>query len=165
MKTLGKAVMRLGILAIAAGLAPALAQEDGEAVPRFMSLSASEANLRTGPGLGYPILWVLQRPGLPVEVLRRFQGWAQIREPGGATGWVDGKFLSATRTVMVSDAVRTLFAAPSATAPARWRAEPGVIARARACKDAWCQLDIDGKTGWVLRIHVWGTYPGENFAD
>ena len=42
----------------------------GLQVPRFVTLASDEVNMRTGPGLQYPITWVLVRESLPVEIIR-----------------------------------------------------------------------------------------------
>ena len=46
--------------------------ETGLPIPRFVTLRAREVNVRTGPGVRYPIDWVFQRPNLPVEVVAEF---------------------------------------------------------------------------------------------
>ena len=43
--------------------------QTGLPLPRFVSLRASEVNLRAGPGIRYPIQWVYQRRNMPVEVI------------------------------------------------------------------------------------------------
>lgn len=155
---------RIGAIILACLISlPAMAQ--GDSLPAFMSLDTDKANLRTGPSQDYPIEWVLVRRGLPLEVLRRYGRWAQVKDPDGAIGWLDAKFLSSDRQVIVSERVRTLFAEPKATAPALYRVEPGVIAHIVTCRDAWCQIDIAGKTGWLPRIHAWGTYPNETVEE
>jgi SH3-like domain-containing protein len=58
----------------------------GLAVPRFVSLKADRVNLRQGPGNEYPIAWVFRRVGLPVEVVKEFESWRQVRKapPAGS---------------------------------------------------------------------------------
>ena len=60
----------------------------GLALPRFVSLKVDRVNLRQGPGTDYPTAWVYHRAGLPVEILKEFEGWRQIRDADGAVGWV-----------------------------------------------------------------------------
>ena len=66
-------------------------------IPRFVSIGADRANLRTGPGVRYPIVWVLQRRGLPVMVSAEFDHWRKIRDADGAEGWVHRSLLSGPR--------------------------------------------------------------------
>ena len=57
-------------------------------MPRFVSLKSDRVNLRQGPGTEYPTAWVFRRAGLPVEVIKEFEGWRQVRDAEGTTGWV-----------------------------------------------------------------------------
>src|SRR4029453_16249428 len=88
-------------------LAPALAQ-DHLPLPRFASLDSKEVNLRAGPGKDYPILWVYQRRGLPVEIIQEFDTWRRIRDRDGTVGWVQQNLLSGRRTALVIDEARTM---------------------------------------------------------
>ena len=130
-------------------------------VARFMSLRSDRINLRVGPGTTYPILWVLTRKGMPVEVLREFDNWWMIRDPEGDKGWVEDSMVTPARTVLVTGAIRPLRATPDPRSPIRARAEPGVVARLLACSGAWCEIRASGISGWVKRGEIWGVFPGE----
>lgn len=89
----------------------ALAQGDGPAasapgasglpVPRYVSLKSDRVNMRNGPGTDYPTAWVYRRAGLPLEVIKEYEGWRQVRDADGAAGWVLQSFLSGRRTALV----------------------------------------------------------------
>jgi SH3-like domain-containing protein len=138
-------------------------QGSGLPVPRFASLSASEVNMRSGPGERYPIDWVYKRNKLPIEIIQEFGDWRKVRDADGTEGWMLSNLLSSDRTALIRFQTRVLYAEPDANGRKVWRAEPGVVGDVIICDDAWCQLSFDGKTGWILREHIWGTYPGENF--
>ena len=70
-------------------------------VPRFVSLKSDRVNLRQGPGTEYPTAWVFRRAGLPVEVIKEFESWRQVRDAEGTTGWVLGSMLSGRRTAVI----------------------------------------------------------------
>jgi len=55
----------------------------GLPVPRFVSLKSDRVNLRNGPGTDYPTGWVYRRAGLPLEVVKEFEGWRQVRDAEG----------------------------------------------------------------------------------
>src|SRR3546814_20543597 len=67
---------------------PAPPGRTGLPLPRFVTLRADEVNLRTGPGTRYPIDWVYQRRGMPVEIIDEFDTWRRIRDWQGTEGWV-----------------------------------------------------------------------------
>lgn len=140
----------------------ALKGVSGLPVPRFVSLAASEANMRTGPGDQYPIKWLYQRAGLPVEVVKEFGIWRLVRDPDGEIGWMNKGLLTGERTAYVTRSVRTLYARPDIAAPPVWRAEPGVVAKVVLCERAWCQIRVDGRSGYILRNQLWGVYPTES---
>ena len=137
------------------------ASSTGLAVPRYVSLRSDEVNLRTGPGVRYPVDWVLQRRHMPVEILAEFENWRKIRDFQGTEGWVHESMLSGRRYAVVTGAVRSLHREPNATAPAVARLEPGVVAEILECQKDWCRLDSDGFKGWLTRAEFWGVYPNE----
>ncbi len=137
----------------------------GLPVPRFMSLRAGRANLRAGPGTHYPARWALVRPdgrpGVPLEVIAEWNVWRQVRDPEGETGWLDRAMLSTERTFLVTGETRTLRARPDLAAPAVWRAAPGVVGNIITCAERWCRIEVEGRSGWILREQGFGTYPNE----
>lgn len=146
-------------------LAPAAAQEQPLPLPRFASLDSGEANLRAGPGKDYPILWVYQRKGLPVEIIQEFDTWRRIRDRDGTVGWVQQNLLSGKRTGLIIDTQRTLRAEPG-SGEAVAILQPGVVARLEECRsDDWCRLEAKGYKGWLTRDEFWGAYPDEAFEN
>lgn len=53
--------------------------------------------LRTGPGRGFPIFYVVERNAW-VEIELRHADWFKVRAEGGQEGWVDRKQLESTLT-------------------------------------------------------------------
>lgn len=133
----------------------------GLPLPRFVSLRASEVNLRTGPGVRYPIDWVYRRRDLPVEIIDEHETWRRIRDWEGTIGWVHQSMLQGARKVMVTGELRVLRRAPERAADPIARIEPGVIARLEACDEGWCEISIDGLSGWLERHEFYGVYPRE----
>lgn len=135
----------------------------GLPVPRFGSLGPSRVFMRAGPDKSYPVIWIYIRPETPVEVVQEYGPWRKVRDIDGAEGWINGNLLTDRRTGIVRGGVRPLYAAPRPNAPKVWRAEAGVVGRLIVCEEGWCQMSVDGKTGWILRDQIWGAYAGENF--
>ncbi len=133
----------------------------GLPLPRFVSLRAAEVNLRTGPGVRYPIDWVYLRRGLPVEVIDEFETWRRIRDHEGTTGWVHQSMLDGRRSVMVTGEARLLRRTPETGAPGVAHLEAGVIAHLEGCEGNWCRVTVERFGGWLRRGEVFGLYPGE----
>lgn len=152
----------LGFLVAAAP--PALAQSRGTdalPIPRYVSLRSEEVNIRTGPGVQYPIEWVFSRRHMPVEVVEQFEHWRKIRDVEGTEGWVHQSMLSGKRYGLVTGEVRALRRKPEQGAPDAARLEPGVIAQILECQGAFCRLEAAGIKGWLARSEFWGVYPNE----
>jgi SH3-like domain-containing protein len=135
----------------------------GLTLPRYASMGASQVNMRTGPGEQYPINWVYKRELLPVEIVQEFGPWRKVKDMDGIEGWVNGNLLSDQRTGIVLGQTRLLYSSNDSSSRPLYRIEKGVVAKIVVCDEGWCQLNADGKTGFILREHVWGTYLSENF--
>jgi SH3-like domain-containing protein len=135
----------------------------GLPIPRFISLLTDEVNMRVGPGFQYPIEWVYERRGLPVEVEREFGVWRLVLTPDDGRGWVHEATVSGTRTFIVTGGDRILRRQPDDKASALAVLRMGVIGTIRRCKpgDPWCEVSVDGRTGFLPRADFWGTFPGE----
>ncbi|MXW93161.1 MAG: hypothetical protein F4114_17625 [Rhodospirillaceae bacterium] len=142
--------------AVLFGVGPALASK--LKVPRFVSLRFARVNLRTGPGKNHPIEWVYQRRGLPVEVIRDYDTWRQVRDRWGTVGWIHVSNLTGRRTVLIDPKSALLRRRPQEAAAAVARAEAGAIAQLKKCAAAWCRISAEGHTGWVRRSEVWGLH-------
>lgn len=139
-------------------------------VPRFVSLKANRVNLRKGPGTDYPTSWIFRRAGLPVEIIKEFEAWRQVRDAEGTTGWVLGTLLSGRRTAQVlpwevkASQERpqvALTASESENSNAVALVEAGVIADVLACDGEWCLVSVERYRGYVIQTKLWGVYPGE----
>src|SRR5215469_15262277 len=79
------------------------AENDARAkVPRFVSLRSDQVNLRLGPGQAYPIVWLLTRKGMPVEIVKEFDNWRMVRLWQDVRGWILDRMVTAERHVIVA---------------------------------------------------------------
>jgi len=174
-------VARLLALVLALALpGPAWAQAKPDAsptgasglpIPRFVSLKSDRVNLRQGPGTEYPTAWVFRRAGLPVEVVKEFEAWRQVRDAEGTEGWVPGTMLSGRRTAVIlpweartgrkDPVVATLRGDDSAAATPIAQLEAGVLASIISCSGQWCRVSVGGFRGYIEQAKLWGVYPGE----
>ncbi len=161
-------VLLLGIVAGSAGaqeLPPPERQTgaSGLPLPRFVSLAADAANMRTGPGRQYPILWHYVRPGLPLLIIAEYGNWRRVRDRDGSEGWMHASLLSGRRTGIVSGAMRPLHARSTPDSPVLMRAEPGVLVDLLSCRAEWCRVRLAGRKAWIRRGAFWGTFRDETF--
>ena len=63
-------------------------------LPRFVSLKASEANVRRGPSLDHRIDWVFRHRDMPLRVTAEFGHWRRVEDNEGQGGWIYYTLLS-----------------------------------------------------------------------
>lgn len=159
--------LRMGLLlGLVLTLAPALAwpgETSGLPLPRFVSLRSDEVNLRTGPGVRYPIDWIYARKDLPVEVIAEFEAWRKIRDWQGTEGWVHQSMLSGRRMMVVLGGDHALRASDADSAESVAVLESGVLGRVLQCprNRDFCRVEINQLQGWLRREEIWGVYKGE----
>ena len=144
-------------------LVSAATDSTGLPLPRYVTLRAPEANMRTGPGEQYPIKWTYRRPGLPLEVIKEYHHWRLVRDWQGSEGWMHSGMLVGKRSIIVTGDVRTLRAKPSADGATIARIEGKVVGKLLFCPRAseWCQVEIGDVRGWLRRNDMWGVYEDE----
>lgn len=140
----------------------------GLPIPRFVSLSKQITNVRAGPGQQYPIRWVYNRQGIPVEVILEYDHWRKIRDHEGSEGWVYKTLLSGHRTALVIGAEivqaydQNLEKYPR-KAKVALALEPLSLVSVNACDGTQCLIEVSGLSGWIERKSLWGVYESEKF--
>lgn len=156
-----------GSLAVVLALVavPATAVERGPVtnlpLPRYVSMKASEGNVRRGPSLTHRIDWVYKHRDMPLRIVAEFGHWRRVVDRDGAGGWIHYSLLSGVRTVIVEEDMLPLLMRPDPEAPVAALAEAGVIARLGDCIPDWCEIEADRERGWVPKSALWGVEPDE----
>ncbi len=136
-------------------------------IPRFVSLRASQTNLREGPSVDHRISWVFKRAGQPVEIIAEFDIWRRVRDSDGTEGWVMSRVVSSRRTAVVApwskDPSMPLYDNDSEKGQVVARLQPNVLTNIEECTGKWCHVRGDGFNGWIQQEKLWGAYPGEKF--
>ena len=170
---INRAALALTLLTAQPMGAHAADQASGLPLPRFVSLKSDRVNVRKGPGTDYPVAWVYEKVGLPVEITREFENWRQVRDSDGAEGWVLANLLSGRRTVLVTPwDLKPAADTPKPTpTPLHEGASdgssvaallaPGVMANVLSCDGSWCQVSIATQRGYIGQGRLWGVYKGE----
>ena len=132
-------------------------------LPRFVSLRANQVNLRTGPGVQYPVEWVYQRQNLPVEIIAEYRTWRKIRDWQSTQGWVHQSMLSGRRSVIVTGKRRSLRSSADTKSSPVAEIEAGAIAHLDKCPSGggWCMVEAESLKGWLRKVEFWGAYRDE----
>ena len=125
-------------------------------MPRFVSLRSSEANVRTGPGLTYPVKFKYLRARQPLQVVDEFGHWRKVRDWQGDEGWIHHRMLTGTRTLRVTADKVALLTRPMESARPRALIEQGALLHFTMCDPHWCRVKVQDYRGWIPRAAVFG---------
>lgn len=151
----------LAMLVSALAMPMAASAQSVKQVPYWVSIAAREALMRTGPGATYPATWRYQRRGLPLRVVQVHEDWRKVEDPEGEQGWMKSILLSEQRTAVVVGEVAELHASADTGSRVDWRVAPGVVGKIDHCRDGWCEIDVNGRAGFIETRHLWGVAQDE----
>ena len=140
-------------------------EETGLTLPRMVSLRSSLVNARSGPGSRYPIEWVYQQKGAPVEIIEEFELWRRIKDWEGSETWVHKAMLSGRRFVRVTNpGLNNVYAKPETESKVTARVEDGVVGEVDKCPAEtpdMCLIKFERIQGWMPRNVLFGVYDDE----
>ena len=162
-----KGLLSIVLMASLLGVAPVSAADKGPVtnlpLPRFVSMKASEGNVRRGPSLSHRIDWVYKRRNMPLQITAEHGHWRRVQDRDGAGGWVHYALLSGVRTAIVEVDSLKLYARPDPSTQVNAELKLGVVAELRRCDAVWCELSAGGYRGWARKGQFWGVKPDEVF--
>jgi len=102
-------------------------------------------------------LYVVAR-GTPVEVVVAVEGWLKVRDSDGAMSWIEQRFVSDRRTVIVRADRAEIRGRPEDRAATVFQAQKDVVLEfVEAGPAGWARVrHRDGQAGYVAVKQVWG---------
>lgn len=130
-------------------------------LPRYVSMKASEGNVRRGPSLTHRVDWVFKHEHLPLKIVAEYGHWRRVQDAEGQGGWMHYSLLSGSRYVVVQEEKIRLYLKPNDAAATRAYAERGALARLGSCVAQYCEISAQGAYGWAKKAELWGVMPDE----
>lgn len=123
----------------------------------FRSVAENAAVLYDAPSAKAKKLYIVNR-GYPVEVVVAVEGWMKVRDAGGELSWIESRYLSDRRTVMVKVPLAPVYQNADENGPVVFQAQQNVILDlVDMAGDGWLRVrHRDGQTGFIKVAHVWG---------
>ena len=123
-----------------------------------MSVSASVANIRSGPGTnGYDILWKAEKY-YPINIIKKEGAWFYFNDFEGDKGWIHKSLVSNVSTVITKRNKCNIRLKPSTKdgADILFTVEEGVPFLVLDKRGNWVNIEhADGDKGWIHQSLVW----------
>ena len=119
---------------------------------------ASVAVLYDAPSLQAKRLYVVGKY-FPLEVIVDLDGWSRIRDSKGELAWIEKKYLSDQRIVLVTTPLAEVRQSADVKAPIVFKAEQSVVLEfIENASGGWAKVrHRDGQSGYIKISQIWGT--------
>lgn len=122
----------------------------------ILSVAPEKANIRSGPGGEYDIVWEAARY-YPVEVLDREGNWLRISDYENDEGWVYKSLLSGVPTVVVTSKKANVREGPGLDYEISWVIEKEYSLKILAVEGDWLKVSDEAEVeGWIHKSVTWG---------
>lgn len=155
----------LTIIALGLQIFPVYANENSAPLPRMVSLRSDKAYARSGPGKKYPIEWVYQQKGAPVEVINEYDAWREIKDWEGSVSWIHTTVITGKRFAkVITPGENNIYNDDNYTSKIIAKVEDGVVGEIKKCvkTSEFCLIKFDTIEGWIPKKTLFGVYENEN---
>ena len=120
-----------------------------------MAVKADIANIRSGPGLTYDLLWQIEKYH-PLQVVQKKDGWFRFKDFEGDEGWIHQTLVDTTPTVIVRVNRCNLRSGPGTQHDIAFTVDKGIPFKVLKTDGRWLQVQhADGDTGWLFNALIW----------
>ena len=127
----------------------------GFAMAERLSVSSKIANIRSGPGTGYEILWKVENY-YPIIVLKKSDTWINFRDFEGDEGWIHTSLIKKEPTVITIKDTCNVRTGPGTNHDVLFTVGKGIPFLITDRQENWIQIEhADGDRGWIHKSLVW----------
>ncbi len=121
-----------------------------------LAVKVPKANVRSGPGTKYEILWQVERY-YPVVVVKKAGQWVLFRDFEKDEGWIKKSLLSKIPTVITIKKECNIRSGPGTNFQILFKTQDrGVPFKVLKRKGKWLYVEhADGDKGWIFKSLVW----------
>ena len=139
-------ITTMAVLMIMPGLV--LAQQ------RF-TVTASIANMRSGPGTEYDVLWQVEQYH-PVNIVKKKGDWYKIKDFENDVAWIHKSLLGKVQGVITIKEKCNIRSRATKKSNIVFTVEKGVPFKVLAKEGSWLKIEhADGDVGWIFKTLVW----------
>ncbi len=155
-RTDGRNSRRMGCVYTALAVAAVLMMTVTAHAAQRLAVNVPKANIRSGPGTKYEILWQAERY-YPVVVIQKKGQWVLFRDFEKDEGWIKKNLLAKIPTVITVKSECNIRSGPGTNFPIVFKTQDkGVPFKVLKTKGKWLQIQhADGDKGWIFKPLVW----------
>jgi SH3-like domain-containing protein len=127
----------------------------GNALAERLAIKSDTANVRSGPGTNYEILWQVEKYH-PIQIVKKQDQWYQFRDFEGDIGWVHASLVGKISTVITIRDKCNIRSGPGTKYKIEFNVGKGIPFKVLERKNKWLRiLHADGDEGWIYESLVW----------
>jgi len=120
-----------------------------------LTVSVSIANIRSGPGEKYDIIWAVEKYH-PLDVFQKSGEWYHFRDFEGDEGWIHKSLLNQFPSVITKSDNCNIRSGPDTSFEILFEVEKGIPFKVLERKGSWIHiLHADGDKEWIHDSLVW----------
>ncbi|WP_300459990.1 SH3 domain-containing protein [Desulfobacula sp.] len=119
------------------------------------AVKSSIANLRSGPGTKYDVLWQVEQYH-PVIIIEKKEDWYKIKDFENDVAWIHESLLAKMTSVITIKNKCNVRSKPDKNSRILFTVETGVPFRVLERNGDWIKIEhADGDIGWIYKTLVW----------
>jgi len=120
-----------------------------------LAVAAKIANIRSGPGTNYDILWQVEKY-YPIVIIEKSGKWYHFRDFEDDEGWVHRSLIRKISTVITVKNKCNVRSGPGTKYDIVFTVEKGIPFKVLKRKGGWIHVEhADGDRGWIYKTLVW----------
>lgn len=120
-----------------------------------LSISSSVANIRSGPGTKYEILWKVEQYH-PIVIIKKTGNWYYFSDFEKDEGWIHKSLLKDIKTVITVKKKCNIRFGPGTNHDILFTVENGIPFKVLKQQGKWINIiHADGDRGWIYESLVW----------
>lgn len=126
-----------------------------DALAERLTIKAPLANIRSGPGTNYDIIWNVGKYH-PIVVLKKSGTWYHFRDFEGDKGWIHKSLVGKISSVITNEIKCNIRSGPGTNYDILFTVEDGIPFKVIKSKGNWIYIQhADGDRGWIHNSLVW----------
>ena len=125
------------------------------AAEQRLAVTSSTANIRSGPGTQYDVLWQVEKY-YPILVIEKSDSWYQFVDFEDDKGWVHKSLVGKVEAVITKKDLCNIRSGPGTGEKILFTVEKGIPFKVLEHKESWLHIEhADGDKGWIHDSLVW----------